>query len=37
LLATMMAGGLVFAGCGVVLRIEELNELLGAVKRRLRR
>ena len=37
LLATIVVGGVVFAGCGVALRIDELNELLGMVKRRLRR
>jgi putative peptidoglycan lipid II flippase len=37
LLATITAGGLVFAACGAALSIEELNELIAAVKRRLRR
>jgi putative peptidoglycan lipid II flippase len=37
LFATMAVGGLVFLGAGAALRIEELHELLGAVKRRLRR
>jgi peptidoglycan biosynthesis protein MviN/MurJ (putative lipid II flippase) len=37
LLATIVAGGLVFAACGAALSIEELDELIGAVKRRLRR
>jgi putative peptidoglycan lipid II flippase len=37
LFATITAGGLVFLGVGAALRIEELNEVIGAVKRRLRR
>jgi len=37
LFATMTAGGLVFLGVGAALRIEELDEVIGAVKRRLRR
>jgi putative peptidoglycan lipid II flippase len=37
LLGTVIIGGLVFAGCGVALRIEELTELIGMLKRRLRR
>jgi putative peptidoglycan lipid II flippase len=37
LLATVIAGGLVFAGCGAALRIQEFRELSGAVARRLRR
>jgi putative peptidoglycan lipid II flippase len=37
LFATISVGGLVFLGAGAALRIEELHELLGAVKRRLRR
>jgi putative peptidoglycan lipid II flippase len=37
LFATMTAGGLVFLGVGAALRIEELDEIIGAVKRRLRR
>jgi putative peptidoglycan lipid II flippase len=37
LLGTVTIGGLVFAGCGVGLRIEELNELIAMVKRRVRR
>ena len=37
LLGTVVAGGLVFAACGVLLRIEELDELIVMVKRRLRR
>src|SRR5882757_4854089 len=37
LFATMTAGGLVFMGVGAALRIEELDEVIGAVKRRLRR
>jgi putative peptidoglycan lipid II flippase len=37
LLVTMIVGGMVFTGCGIVLRIEELNEVLVTVKRRLRR
>ena len=35
LLGTVVAGGLAFAGCGAALRIEELNELIAVVKRRL--
>jgi hypothetical protein len=30
-------GALVFAGCGAALHIEEIKELIGALKRRLRR
>jgi putative peptidoglycan lipid II flippase len=37
LLATVIVGGSVFLGVGATLRIEELHELIGAVKRRLRR
>ncbi len=37
LLATIVVGGAVFTGCGVLLHIEELKELQGAVMRRLRR
>jgi putative peptidoglycan lipid II flippase len=37
LFATMTAGGLVFLAVGAALRIEELDEVIGAVKRRLRR
>ncbi|MGO9933665.1 MAG: murein biosynthesis integral membrane protein MurJ [Steroidobacteraceae bacterium] len=37
LLGTIVAGALAFAGCGVLLHIEELKELRGAVMRRLRR
>ena len=34
LLATIIAGALAFAGCGVLLHIEELKELRDAVRRR---
>jgi putative peptidoglycan lipid II flippase len=37
LLATVFVGALAFAGCGVLLHIEELKELRGAVGRRLKR
>ena len=37
LLATVFVGALVFAGCGVLLHIEELKELRDAVARRLKR
>jgi putative peptidoglycan lipid II flippase len=37
LLATVIAGAGVFAGSGVLLRIEELNELIAMVRRRVRR
>jgi putative peptidoglycan lipid II flippase len=37
LFATMTVGGLVFLGVGAALRIEELDEIIGAVKRRFRR
>ncbi|HXA35246.1 MAG TPA: murein biosynthesis integral membrane protein MurJ [Steroidobacteraceae bacterium] len=37
LLGTIIVGALVFAGCGALLHIEELKELEGALKRRLRR
>jgi putative peptidoglycan lipid II flippase len=37
LLGTVVTGGLVFAGCGAALHIEELKELQAAVRRRLRR
>jgi putative peptidoglycan lipid II flippase len=37
LLGTVIVGALVFAGCGAALHIEELKELQGAIKRRLRR
>jgi putative peptidoglycan lipid II flippase len=37
LLGTVTVAGLVFFGVGAALRIEELNELIGAAKRRLRR
>jgi len=36
LLGTVVAGALVFAGCGVLLHIEEIKELRAALKRRLR-
>jgi putative peptidoglycan lipid II flippase len=36
-LGTVIVGALVFAGCGAVLHIDELKELQGAIKRRLRR
>ena len=35
--ATIIAGGLVFAGAGVALHIEELKELQAALSRRFRR
>jgi peptidoglycan biosynthesis protein MviN/MurJ (putative lipid II flippase) len=35
LLGTMIAGGAVFLGCGVALRIEELDDVISALKRRL--
>jgi TRAP-type C4-dicarboxylate transport system permease small subunit len=34
--ATVVAGALVFVGAGAALHVEELDEVLGAVKRRLR-
>ena len=34
LLATIIAGALAFAGCGVLLHIEELKELRDALRRR---
>jgi putative peptidoglycan lipid II flippase len=34
--ATVLAGALVFVGAGAALHVEELDEVLGAVKRRLR-
>jgi hypothetical protein len=37
LLGTVTVAGLVFLAVGAALRIEELNELIGAVHRRLRR
>jgi putative peptidoglycan lipid II flippase len=37
LLATVIVGALVFAGCGAALHIEEIKELRAAVQRRLRR
>lgn len=37
LLATVVGGGAVFAACGVLLRIEELTDLIAMVKRRVRR
>src|SRR5580704_8255588 len=37
LLGTVVAGALVFAGCGTALHIEELKQLQAAVQRRLRR
>jgi putative peptidoglycan lipid II flippase len=37
LLATVIVGALVFAGCGAALHIEEIKELHAAVRRRLRR
>jgi putative peptidoglycan lipid II flippase len=37
LLATVIVGALVFAGCGAALHIEELKELQDAILRRLRR
>jgi len=37
LLATVLAGAAAFAGCGVLLHIEELKELRDAVRRRLTR
>ncbi len=37
LAATIVGGGLAFVGCGLALRIEEFNELISLVKRRLRR
>jgi len=36
LIGTVVAGALIFAGCGVLLHIEELKELRAAVMRRLR-
>ena len=37
LFGTVIAGGLAFAACGAWLGLEELDEALAAVKRRLRR
>jgi putative peptidoglycan lipid II flippase len=37
LFGTVIVGAFVFAGCGAALHIEELKELQGAIKRRLRR
>jgi hypothetical protein len=37
LLGTVIVGALVFVACGLALHIEELKELQGALKRRLRR
>ena len=37
LLATVVIGAVVFVGCGALLRIEEIDELSDALKRRLRR
>ena len=36
LIATVIAGMIAFAGCGLLLRIDELVDLLAALKRRLR-
>jgi putative peptidoglycan lipid II flippase len=37
LLGTVIAGGVVFGACGIALRIEELDELVATIKRRLHR
>ena len=37
LLATILAGAAVFVACGALLGIDELDELLGLVRRRFRR
>ena len=37
LLGTVIVGALVFAGCGIVLHIDEFKQLQHAIKRRLRR
>src|ERR1700678_977879 len=37
LIATVAAGGLVFGGCAAALRIEEIDALIAAFRRRLRR
>jgi putative peptidoglycan lipid II flippase len=37
LLGTVVVGGLVFTACGVALRIDELNELIVMIRRRLAR
>jgi putative peptidoglycan lipid II flippase len=37
LLSTIIAGAAVFLGCGALLHIEELHEMLGALRRRLHR
>jgi hypothetical protein len=37
LLLTVVLGAITFLGCAVALRIEELNEVLAAVRRRLQR
>ncbi len=37
LLATVIVGALVFTGCAAALHVEELKELQGAIRRRLRR
>ena len=37
LLGTVVVGALVFAGCGAALHIEEIKELIRALKRRLGR
>ncbi|HEY4974052.1 MAG TPA: murein biosynthesis integral membrane protein MurJ [Steroidobacteraceae bacterium] len=37
LLATVVVAALVFMGCGAALRVEELHELINALRRRLRR
>jgi len=37
LVATVVAGGAVFVACALMLRIEELEEIIAMVKRRLRR
>ena len=37
LLGTIVAGGLAFGGCGMLLKIDELQTLVGTVKRRLHR
>jgi peptidoglycan biosynthesis protein MviN/MurJ (putative lipid II flippase) len=37
LLGTVIVGALVFGACGAALHIEEIDTLLAAIKRRLRR
>jgi putative peptidoglycan lipid II flippase len=37
LLATVIVGALIFAGCGLLLHIEEIKDLQAALRRRLRR